>query len=460
MTAPGRELGPDPGATVTGLFAAAELRVGELVAGRFRIEELIGLGGMGVVYRAYDEQLHVPVALKLLRPELASRPDAFTRFRQELLLARQVSSPHVVRIHDIVAHEGRWLISMDFVAGGSLERLLDERGALAIEDATKIARQLALGLAAAHARNVVHRDLKPANVLVTDALDAYITDFGIARSAGVTGITGSGVVVGTPEYLSPEQARADPIDHRSDLYALGLMLYEMLAGKPAFEGGTPAEMLAQRIVRNAPSVAKARPDAPAWLVRLVARLTQLKPARRLQHATDVVRALDERRVPTALPAPRVAVAALLVAVAAVAAFDFARRLERTAEVAAPAAVPAARTLRIAVFPTQSAADDAPLAAALDALLAETLAATRVPHANAARVDRALRQLGYDDATARRNRERVAEFLGADAVLEPALVRDGPRWRLTLERRQPAGLPRATASYGSGALTADALQPAV
>ena len=185
MTAPGRELGADPGATVTGLFAAAELRVGELVAGRFRVEELIGLGGMGVVYRAHDEQLHVPVALKLLRPELASRPDAFTRFRQELLLARQVSSPHVVRIHDIVAHEGRWLISMDFVAGGSLERLLDERGALAVEDATRIARQLALGLAAAHARNVVHRDLKPANVLITDALDAYITDFGIARSAGV-----------------------------------------------------------------------------------------------------------------------------------------------------------------------------------------------------------------------------------------------------------------------------------
>src|SRR5688572_6692703 len=121
MTAPGRDVTPANSATVTGVFAGAELRVGELVAGRFRIEELLGMGGMGVVYRAFDEQLHVPVALKLLRPELAARPDAFARFRQELLLARQVSSAHVVRIHDIVSHGGRWLISMDYVAGGSLE---------------------------------------------------------------------------------------------------------------------------------------------------------------------------------------------------------------------------------------------------------------------------------------------------------------------------------------------------
>ncbi len=459
MTAPGRETSPGPGATVTGLFAAAELKIGELVAGRFRVEELIGLGGMGVVYRAYDEQLHVPVALKLLRPELAARPDAFARFRQELLLARQVSSPHVVRIHDIVAHDGRWLISMDYVAGGSLERLLDSRGALSITDATKIARQLALGLAAAHQRNVIHRDLKPANVLVTDALDAFITDFGVARSAGVTGITGSGVVVGTPEYLSPEQARADPVDHRSDLYALGLMLYEMLAGKPAFAAGTPAEMLAQRIVRSAPPVAKARPDVPLWLARLVARLTQLKPARRLQHAGEVVRAIDERRVPGVAPSLRRVLAVALAATVAAGGFVAYQRYERgVADAPRPVAPPVAEVRRVAVFPVASAADDAATAAALDALLAETFAASGVRYADAARVRRAMRQLGYDDETARRNRARIASVLGADRLLEPTLERVGERVRLRLARREPPDATQTAAAFDSGLLTPDALQP--
>ena len=463
MTAPGRDVSPDPGATVTGLFAASELRVGELVAGRFRIEELIGVGGMGVVYRAEDEQLHVPVALKLLRPELAARPDAFQRFRQELLLARQVSSPHVVRIHDIVAHEGRWLISMDYVAGGSLERLLDADGALSIDDAVKVARQLALGLAAAHQRQVIHRDLKPANVLVTGTLDAYITDFGVARTAGVTGITGSGVVVGTPEYLSPEQARADPVDHRSDLYALGLMLYEMLAGRPAFEGGTPAEMLAQRIVRSPPPVTRVRPDVPRWLAEVVARLTQLKPARRFANAEAVVRAIDERRVPGIAPRPStIAAIGLAIACAAGVAWLAPRFARDTAspEVATEAPAPVAEVRRIALYPSAHGEGDAALAAALDALVAETLLAQGVRTADAARVRRAQRQLGYDDATARRQRARVAALVGAQGVLEPTIARDGERIRLALERREPPGAEQASARYDSGALTADALQPAV
>ena len=206
MTSPGRGMQPDAivNATVTGMLAAAELRAGEIVAERYRIVRLLGMGGMGVVYHAHDTELDVDVALKLLRPELASRHDAFERFRQELLLARQVSSPHVVRIHDLVRHGEVWLISMDFVPGHSLERLLDTKGHLPPEDAIRIVRQLALGLAAAHQRGVVHRDLKPANVLMTEDGEARITDFGVARSAGSTGITVSGVVIGTPEYLSPE----------------------------------------------------------------------------------------------------------------------------------------------------------------------------------------------------------------------------------------------------------------
>lgn len=287
----------DSAATQTGHSARSELRTGEVLGGRFRIESLIGIGGMGVVYRAFDLSLEIEVALKLLRPELARRPEAFRNFRQELLLARQVSSPHVVRIHDIAEHEGRWFISMDFIRGESLEHLRDRVRKLPQQQALAIARGLLDGLAAAHQRGVVHRDLKPANILLGEGDHAYITDFGIARMLGSTGMTQTGVVVGTPEYLSPEQARGQRVDARSDLYALGLILYEMLAGELPFAGGTPAEAVVQRILRPPPSLARARPDLPGWLHAFSDRLLKVNPAHRFDSARAALRALDAQRVP-------------------------------------------------------------------------------------------------------------------------------------------------------------------
>src|SRR3569623_1762614 len=262
-------------ATQTGLVAASDLRPGDMLAGRFRIGSLLGMGGMGVVYRATDLSLDIDVALKLLRPELARKPEAFERFRQELLLARQVSSPYVVRIHDIAQDGGRWFISMDFVEGESLEHRLDRRGKLPLDEAVTIVRGLLGGLAAAHARGVVHRDLKPANVLIDAQNRPCLTDFGVARSLGATGATQSGVLVGTPEYLSPEQARGDKVDGRSDLYATGLILYEMLSGALPFAGGTPAETVFQRLVRPPPSLAKPRPDLPGWMHAFCQRLLMM-----------------------------------------------------------------------------------------------------------------------------------------------------------------------------------------
>ncbi|MDR3388308.1 MAG: protein kinase [Rudaea sp.] len=347
--------------TMTGQLAAAELRSGDVLAGRFRVESMLGIGGMGVVYRAYDLSLDVEVAIKLLRPELARRPESFERFRQELLLARQVSSPHVVRIHDIAQQDGRWFISMDFVDGQSLERRMDHDGRLGIDDAVPITRGLLEGLTAAHGRGVVHRDLKPANVLLDKTGHAYITDFGVARSLGATGgMTQSGVVFGTPEYLSPEQARGEKVDARSDLYTVGLILYEMLSGTLPFSGGTPAETVMQRIVRQPPSLAHARPDLPHWLCTFCDRLLKLNPAHRFASARDALQALDARRVPRRPLNRRTVLLALLALVAVAGAVDFVRRgaLLQTA----PHAVVEIRTPRVAVLPLTLQGDNKDLAA--------------------------------------------------------------------------------------------------
>jgi tetratricopeptide (TPR) repeat protein len=289
--------GPATPPTVTGIYAGADLAVGSVLADRYRIESLLGVGGMGVVYRAFDQSLQVPVAIKLLRPELAHRAEAFERFRQELLLARQVSSPNVVRIHDIARDGARWFISMDLIEGEPLDRILDRRGALAPDEALAIARQLALGLQAAHARGVVHRDLKPGNVLVDSDGQAWIADFGVARSLRSSGMTHSGAVIGTPDYLSPEQARGAPVDARSDLYALGLLLYEMLSGKLPFNAATPSESITQRLAGPPPPLRDAVPALPPWIERLVAHLLRPNPAHRFRDAGEVIAAIDLRRAP-------------------------------------------------------------------------------------------------------------------------------------------------------------------
>jgi eukaryotic-like serine/threonine-protein kinase len=471
MTQPGRGFDPAGGtATVTGLMAATEFSRGDMISERFRIERLLGMGGMGVVYQAHDQKLNVPVALKLLRPELATRPDAFERFKQELLLARQVSSPHVVRIHDLVQHGAIWLISMDYVDGRSLEKLLDERGALPPAEALRITRQLALGLMAAHHRGVVHRDLKPANVLVTETGDALITDFGVARAVGSTGITGSGVIIGTPEYLSPEQARADPVDGRSDLYALGLMLYEMLSGKLPFSGGTPAEMLAQRIVRSPPPVGSVKPELPALAQRVCARLLELRPLRRFQSAEEVVNAIDSGNVPV-LRAHRAAIALALLALVAIAwgiapvTRWIASRGAVDPAAVATTTVPTAPMLDVAVMPAVPEGIDGDTDANdLVRGIASTLAwqigdgrGLAVPDPD--RVLRALSEQGLDAAAARRFRPKLEAALGTRQLVEIDAKRDGEQWQIAFALRR-AGEVQPTWSASTPAVTVDALPGAL
>ena len=408
--------------TATGLYAQADLPPGTVLCSRFRIERLLGLGGMGMVYCATDTSLDCPVALKILRPELMHRADAIERFRQELLLARQVSNPHVVRIHDLAQDGNLWLLTMDFVEGESLDRKLDREGRFAIDDALRIARQLAEGLSAAHARGVVHRDLKPANVLLDADGNAYISDFGVARSLAAGGMTRTGAIVGTPDYVSPEQARGDDVDARSDLYALGLILYEMLAGKLPFAGGTVTEVLAQRMTRTPPPLDRERPDLPPGIVRLVDRLLRPQPAHRLQNAGDVVRAIETRTVPWDRHTSRknaITIVAVLALVALIAggAWWWTKR-----DIAAPPAIavtpPLERVLVLPIAHDTEVPDTRALA--WDAHLRDALAATPgLAIVDGDRTGQALRQLDavragrYDIATLHRT-------AAATRILQPAM----------------------------------------
>jgi tetratricopeptide (TPR) repeat protein len=457
----------DPDGTATGLYAHADLPPGTLVAGRFRIEALLGLGGMGMVYRATDTALGVQCALKVLRPELMHRADAMERFRQELLLARQVSNPHVVRIHDLAQDGNRWLISMDLVEGESLDRRLDREGKFDVEDALRITRQLADGLAAAHARGVVHRDLKPANVLLDAQGNAYISDFGVARSLAGSGMTRSGAIVGTPDYVSPEQARGDTVDARSDLYSLGLILYEMLAGKLPFSGGTVTEVLAQRMTRSPPPLDRERPDLPTWVVRLVDRLLRPQPAHRMQHATDVLRAIDARAVPYELPhggAKKIgAWVALLAFLALVVggAWWWSER-QRPAAPAVAAAPPLERVLLLPL--THYGKLPAARALAFDAHVRDALAATPgLAIVDGERTDQALRQLDavragtYDIPTLRRT-------AAASRVLQPMLSNEAGGWSVSANLHDAEGAllmqPGPIAATPAAALQAWLRSPAL
>ncbi|HEV8631025.1 MAG TPA: serine/threonine-protein kinase, partial [Thermoanaerobaculia bacterium] len=218
--------------TIAGLDGLANrLAEGTLIGGRYRIAGLLGFGGMGAVYRAHDELLGLDVALKVLRQEIAADHSFLQRFHNELLTARRVTHRHVVRIHDLGEHGGMPFMTMDFIPGRSLRQVLLEEGTLDVPRSLKMVRQVAEALCEAHRQGVVHRDLKPGNILVDEQGEVYVTDFGVARSLHAPGLTRTGEVLGTPDYLAPEQARGEKVDGRSDLYAVGLIWFEMLSGQ-------------------------------------------------------------------------------------------------------------------------------------------------------------------------------------------------------------------------------------
>jgi tetratricopeptide (TPR) repeat protein len=247
------------------------LETGRVLGGRYEILGVVGKGGMGLVYKARDREIDRLVALKVIRRDLARDPSVIKRFRDEIVLARKVTHKNVLRIHDIAEVEGIKLISMPYIDGKDLKTVVLEHGALGVEEAVGIARQVAEALKCAHEAGVIHRDLKPQNILIDREGTACVADFGIAKSAEVGGFTVTGQVIGTPDYMSPEQAEGKEVDYRTDIYSFGLVLYEMLTGQIAFKADSIISTLMKRLREDAEPPSRANPAVPAWLDRLVAK---------------------------------------------------------------------------------------------------------------------------------------------------------------------------------------------
>jgi eukaryotic-like serine/threonine-protein kinase len=265
---------------------------GRVLGGRYRLEALLARGGMASVWRAEDSLLARQVAVKTLHPELAVDDSLRLRFRNEAIAVASLAHPDIVATYDTGEDDGVAYFVMELVDGPNLRTLLDERGQLSVEEAVRIARGVAAALDHAHRNGIVHRDIKPANVLVPEHGPVKVTDFGIAKAEGSGDITRTGTVVGTAKYLAPEQVQAAPVDARTDVYAVGLLLFEMLAGRSAFQGGTDMENALARLTTSPPPLRALRPDVPNELEAITTRCLALDPANRFPDAATLRAALD------------------------------------------------------------------------------------------------------------------------------------------------------------------------
>jgi serine/threonine-protein kinase len=285
--------------------------IGEVVGGRYALEERLGSGGSSSVWRARDEVADRPVAVKLLHLDATESPEALARFDREARVLKGVVCPNTVELLDRGDSDGRPFLVFELIAGTDLRERLRQEGMIGVADALGIATQAANGLAAAHARHCVHRDLKPGNILIADDGRVCVADFGIARALEEPGLTQPGRVLGTGEYVSPEQALGRPVDGRSDLYALGVVLYEMLAGRPPFRGAGFADVAARHVRDEPPPIDAARPGLPPGLAALLAALLAKSPDERPQDAATVRTGLRSILTPIAGDAPSPIVAAAL-----------------------------------------------------------------------------------------------------------------------------------------------------
>ena len=324
--------------------AAPILPVGLAIGNRYRVVQLLGRGGMGAVYQVHDEELDRDVALKLIRPDVAQDGQALERFKREIQVSSRITHRNVLRVYDLGETESIKYLTMQLVHGEDLAHALKHGKHLPNDRLLKILRQVCEGLAAAHEQGVVHRDLKPQNVMLGPGDHVYLTDFGLAKSAEQSAMTQTGTVLGTPFYMSPEQVKGVEVDHRSDIYSLGVIVYQMATGKLPFTGNTPYEVMAQRLQRTPTPARELNPEVPVFLGRILERCLQVDPSLRYQTVAEILEDLEGERFTSTLryralkrrwlkPA---AIAAVAAAILLGAGYFFARKPRSTGSAAAPA----------------------------------------------------------------------------------------------------------------------------
>jgi Flp pilus assembly protein TadD/predicted Ser/Thr protein kinase len=432
-----------------GPLVGGPLQVGEAFSPRYHIIKVLGVGGMGAVYQAWDAELGVAVALKVIRTDSRRRsvsPDAEKRFKQELLLARQVTHKNVVRIHDLGEISGIKYITMPFIEGDDLAKILRRDGKLAVGRAMRIARQIAGGLEAAHDAGVVHRDLKPANVMINADDLALIMDFGISASNDEAA---GGGIVGTLEYMAPEQGTGAPVDGRADIYAFGLILYEMLTG-PRDVTATTAEdrMLAmkQRAVAGLPAVRSLDETIPISLDALVTQCLERDPAARFQSTAELVRALHRLNdkgeripIPARVSKRVLAISALVLSILFAAVYLVGRR-------AAPATAAAHDPVSVLIADFQNGTGEPAFDHTLEPMM--KLALEDAGFISAYDRNGIRRGLGVrpPDQLNERAAQEIAVKQGVGVVLSGDLTRDGNRYAVTVKATQAVtGSVIATAS---------------
>lgn len=373
--------------------------VGRVLDGKYRLDAFLSRGGMGAVYEATHVMLNRKVAVKLISPALVSSPDTVRRFQREARAVTHLNHPNIVRVHDLgQTADGSLYIAMDLIAGEDLNAVIERSGTFEASRIVHILRQVVSALAHAHAQGIVHRDLKPHNIMIGRGQDgrdlATLLDFGIAKTFEVdaqTKVTSTGFAVGTPHYMSPEQAGAGPVDARSDLYAIGVILYQMLAGEPPFADASTPAILVKHLTETPVRPSAKRPEraVPPGLERIAMRCLEKKPEARFQSADELLRTLeagdstaDYNAAPTvpvavpktrttpaataaAIPQPRsrwraYAAGAAIVAMLSVVAVGLVNRSNRRAAAAPPESTPQAQPEPAAVTqePVEPAQQDA------------------------------------------------------------------------------------------------------